>query len=71
VLSGVGYQGLEVLGIPGGGFSADFEAVLVLCAAQEVHGHVSDGRHVLGTVAGSEAAQVFMEDDIEDPVEPG
>lgn len=52
-----------------GELSPSLEAVSVGWSAHEVHGHVPDDGHVLGSVACSEAGEVFVEDDVEDPVE--
>ena len=43
--------------------------MLVLGAVQEIEGHVADGRHVLGTVSGPEAAEVLVGDDVEHPTQ--
>src|SRR5690606_33332053 len=51
-------------------FSPDLEAVLIVLSAHQVHGHVFDDGHILGAGTGSEAGEVVMEDDIEDPVKP-
>jgi len=41
----------------------------VLGASQQVHGHVSDDRHVFGAEAGAQSGQIVMEDDVEHPME--
>jgi hypothetical protein len=35
--------------------------------ADEVHGHAFDDGHVFGSVAGSQAGQVVVEDEVEHP----
>ena len=61
-------EGFEVGGVEVCEFSAVFEAVLVGLGSDEVHGHVFDDGHVLRPRTCSEASQVVMEDDVEDPV---
>ncbi len=62
-------KGAEVGGIPRGAFAPGFDGSLVFCRANEVDGEVSDGGHVSGAVAFTEAGQVLPEGDVEHPVE--
>jgi len=62
----LGEEFLEVVWIEVCEFTADLEAVLIVLSAHEVHGHVFDDGHILGSGTGSEAGEVVMEDDIED-----
>ena len=67
--SGLGDDGLEVVVIPSGAFSAGFEAVGSGGLVEQVHGHVFDDGHVFGTVAGSQPGEVVVEDDVQHPVQ--
>ena len=60
---------MEVIGIPSGEFAACFDRALVAGTAYRVDGEVPDDGHVFGSVAGPEAGLVFVELDIEHPVE--
>ena len=42
----------------------------ILGVADEVHCHVLDDGHILGSESGSEPCEVVVEDDIENPMEP-
>ncbi len=59
----------EVVGVPGSELSLGLEGSFVWHGADEVEGEVADARHVLGAVTGSEAGLVFVEEDVEDPVQ--
>ena len=58
-----------MVGVPSGDFSAEFDGALVLRVSHDVDGEVSDDGHVLGAMAFSDARQVFLEGDVEDPME--
>src|ERR1700739_1248669 len=60
---------VEVMWVPCGQLAADLEALAGFGGAQQVHDHVSDGGHVLRSVAGAQAGQVLAEDDVEHPVQ--
>jgi hypothetical protein len=62
-------QRSEVIAVEGGELSTNLQAVLVVGSSHDVDGHVLDDAHVLGTVAGSEADEVVVVDDIEHPVQ--
>ncbi len=62
-------EGVEVVAVPSGEFSSVLEAGGWFGLADEVHGHVFDDGHVFGSVAGSEAGEIVVEDDIQDPVQ--
>jgi len=44
--------------------------MVVVRPAQQVHGQVSDGCHILRPGAGSQSAKVLVEDNVEHPVQP-
>src|ERR1700739_2021240 len=46
---------VEVMWVPCGQLAADLEALARFGGAQQVHDHVSDGGHVLRSVAGAQA----------------
>ena len=55
--------------VPSGGFAFGAEAFFAGSGFDEIESHVFDGGHVFGTVFGSEAHEIVVEDDVEDPVE--
>src|SRR5258708_28931455 len=59
--SGFPQDSFEIVWVPSGEFAAGFEAFFAGRGPQEVHGHVADDGHVLGTVAGAEAGEVLAE----------
>lgn len=44
--------------------------MLVLWVPEQVHGHVLDDGHIVSAETGSQAREVVVEDDIEDPMQP-
>jgi hypothetical protein len=59
----------EVVWIPTGAFSSEFDASLVVGGSDEIEGEVSDDRHVFRAVTGSEARLIVAEGDIENPMQ--
>lgn len=56
--------------VPSGGFSSGFEAVFSRGLFDKIHGHVFDGGHVARSVAGAQAHEVVVEDNVAHPMEP-
>src|SRR4051794_13100193 len=59
----------EVAWVPSGELAAVFEACGWRGLPHEVHGHVSEDGHVLGAMAGAQAGEVVVEDDVHDPMQ--
>ena len=62
-------DGVKVIRVPSGQFTADLEAFAWLGRAQQVHHHMADGGHVVRAVSGSQTREVLMEDDIQHPMQ--
>jgi hypothetical protein len=60
---------VEVVCVPSSDFSSEFDGSLVVGVSHDVDGEVPEGGHILGAVSFSEAGEVFLEGDIENPME--
>ena len=60
---------MEIAGIPSGEFAASLDRALVGGTTHQVDGEVSDDGHVFRAMAGPQAGLIFVELDIEHPME--
>jgi pyruvate/2-oxoglutarate dehydrogenase complex dihydrolipoamide dehydrogenase (E3) component len=62
-------ESFAVIGVEAGEFSPALEALAVLRASQQVHGHVFDHGHVFGTETGAQSGEIVVEDHAQHPME--